>query len=179
MKRRNLLVAAAVGGMLLAAPGQAHGIWLIASGDKNGIAVENAWSRAAMTGRVGAVYFTITTNGAPDRLVAVSTPVAQTADIHESFAENNVMTMRPVGALPITQEKPLTLAPGGYHVMLMGLKRTIAKGESFPLTLTFEHAAPMTVQVRVESAGASGPSAAHGAGHAIDTPTQRVSKGGT
>ena len=67
------------------------------------------------------------------------------------------MRMRPVQALPLAPGKPLTMRPGGYHIMLMELKQPLRRGESFPLTLTFEHAAPVTVQVPVVASSASGP----------------------
>ena len=138
--------------------------------DQSGIEVLNAWSRAALAGRNGAVYLTITDTGAADRVTAASTPVAQTAEVHESVSENGVMKMRPVTALPVAPGKPVILSPGGYHVMLMGLKQPLTKGESFPLTLTFERAAPITVTVQVESAGASRPGGS--AGHDTDMPTK-------
>jgi periplasmic copper chaperone A len=78
------------------------------------------------------------------------------------------MKMRPVAALPVAPGKPVTLSPGGYHVMLMGLKQPLIKGESFPLMLTFEHASPITVRVQVENAGAGAPRPSGGAGHDMD-----------
>jgi copper(I)-binding protein len=140
---------------------------LAASADSSNIGIENAWSRAAMVGHTGVVYLTITDTGAADRLIAVSTPVAQTAQVHQSFSENGVMKMRPVAALPVAPGKPITLSPGGYHVMLMGLKQPLVEGESFLLALTFEHAPQITVQVQVERAGA-GPGPSGGSGHHAD-----------
>jgi periplasmic copper chaperone A len=127
---------------------------LAALADQSNIKVENAWSRAALAGHAGAVYLTITDTGAADRLAAVSTPIAETAGVHESFTENGMAKMRPVEELPLAPGKPVILSPGGFHVMLMGLKQPLKKGESFPLTLTFEHASPVTVQVMVQGAGA-------------------------
>ena len=138
--------------------------------DQSGIKVLNAWSRAALAGHNGAVYLTITNTEAADRVTAASTPVAQTAEVHESVSENGVMKMRPVTALPVAPGKPVTLSPGGYHVMLMDLKQPLTTGESFPLTLTFEHAAPITVTVQVESAGALRPGGS--SGHDMDMPTK-------
>jgi len=42
--------------------------------------------------------------------------------------------MRPVAALPVQPGNPVTLAPGGYHIMLMGLKQQLKQGDSFPVT---------------------------------------------
>jgi hypothetical protein len=122
------------------------------------IAVTDAWARAtAGAGKTGAAYVTVTDNGVPDRLTGASTPVAGMADLNETINANGVMQMRGVAGLPLEPGKPVTLAPGGYHVMLMDLKHPLKKGETFPLTLTFEHAKPITVQVEVAGPGASEP----------------------
>lgn len=145
---------------------------LLAMADEGGIRVDNAWSRAAISGHNGAVYLTITDTGAADRLKAISTPVARQAEVHESFTDNGVMKMRPAPLLAIVPGKPLTLAPGGYHVMLLGLNKSLAKGDNFPITLTFENAPPVTVQVRVEGAGAAAPDGTAGHDMGMSMPTK-------
>jgi hypothetical protein len=102
---------------------------------------------------------TITDTGAPDRLVGVETPVADKAELHESVAEGGVMKMRPLAAAPVEPGKPLILKPGGYHVMLMGLRRTLKEGDEFPATIHFAAAGAVGVTARVAKAGAVGPSA--------------------
>jgi hypothetical protein len=133
-------------------------------GNPQGIVVSNAWARAsAGAATTGAAYFTVTDNAVADRLTGASTPAAGKAELHETRNENGVMQMRAVPALSLEPGKPITLAPGGYHVMLMGLKKPLKVGESFPLTLTFEKASPITVQVQVAAAGAAaGMPAMHG-----------------
>jgi len=122
------------------------------------IAVSNAWARATPgTATTGAAYVTITDNGSPDRLTGFSTPVAGMAQLHEMKTVNGVMKMREVAGIPLQTGKPVTLAPGGYHVMLTRLKHPLKEGDTFPLTLTFEHAAPITVQVKVAALRASRP----------------------
>jgi hypothetical protein len=125
----------------------------IALAQQNGIQIENAWSRAAMAGRTGVVYLTITDTGAPDSLTAASSPVASKADLHESFTDNGVAKMRDVTALPVQPGKPLTLAPDGYHIMLTGLKQPLKQGDTFPLTLSFAKAGPVTTTVTVQKPG--------------------------
>jgi copper(I)-binding protein len=144
--RRLLLASAILGAPLL-------GMAPPASADQNGIAVTDAWSRAAMAGRTGVVYLTITDSGAPDRLTGASSPVAATAALHESFDDHGVMKMRPVAALPVQPGKPVALAPGGYHIMLEGLKQPLQPGQTFPVTLTFANAGPVTVTATVQKAG--------------------------
>jgi periplasmic copper chaperone A len=117
------------------------------------VRIENAWSRAAMAGHVGVVYLTIIDNGAPDRLTRVSSPVATKADLHESFSDHGVAKMRDVAALAIEPGKPVTLAPGGYHIMLTGLTQALKQGDSFPVTLDFEKAGQITATVTVQRSG--------------------------
>ena len=126
---------------------------LIAAGDAPSITVDHPWARpSAGAAKTGAAYFTITDQGAADTLTAATTPVAATAEVHETINDNGTMKMRPVpGGLALTPGKPVRLAPGGYHVMLMGLKAPLKSGDTFPLTLTFAHAAPQTVTVKVET----------------------------
>jgi hypothetical protein len=80
--------------------------------------------------------------------------------VHETINDNGAMKMRPVPSLTLDPGKPVTLKPGGYHIMLTGLKSALKPGDSFPLTLTFEHAQPVTVTVKVEAMG--GGAADHG-----------------
>jgi copper(I)-binding protein len=110
-----------------------------------------AWSRVtASAGSAGVVYLTLTDSGAADRLVSASTPVAAQATLHVSKMENGVMVMAATGPLPISAVKPLHFAPDGNHIMLTGLTHALDVGEHFPLTLTFAHAAPVTVTVTVQ-----------------------------
>lgn len=150
--RRSLLAAILLSS--LASTGNAQSM----PGSQQGIDVSNAWARAsAGAATTGAAYFTLTDNTSNDRLIGASTPVAGKAELHETRNENGVMQMRAVPALPLEPGKTLTLAPGGYHVMLMDLKQPLKVGDSFPLTLTFEKARPITVQVKVGAAGAAAP----------------------
>ncbi len=133
------------------------------------ILVQNAWARAtAPMAKTGAVYLTIVDHGAPDRLVSLSTPVAQQAQLHQTTMHDHIMRMRPVDGLAIAGPGPVTFAPGGYHVMLLGLKKALVKGDSFPLSLTFQHAGTLQVSVTVESVGAGGPVQDSGMGHDMD-----------
>jgi hypothetical protein len=62
--------------------------------------------------------------------------------------------MRPVAALDIPAGQPVTLKPGGEHIMLIGLQHPLREGQTFPLTLNFEKAGARTVTVAIEKAGA-------------------------
>ncbi len=128
----------------------------------DGVMVHEAWARAsAGAATTGAAYIMLMGGARPDSLVSVSTPVAATAAVHETINDNGVMKMRPVPILPISPGQMMTFAPSGTHIMLMGLKHKLTAGESFPMTLTFAHATPVTVQVLVRAMAQGAPSGGH------------------
>lgn len=102
-------------------------------------------------GGTAAAFMTITNSGAADdRLVAAKTDVAQVGEIHEMKNVNGVMEMSPLAdGLPIPAGQTVELKPGGYHVMLFGLKHDLRAGEHYDLTLTFEHAGEVKLSVPV------------------------------
>ena len=116
------------------------------------------WARAtAKLAKNGAAYLTITNQGSElDLLVAVTSPVAKRAELHTVINEDGVMKMRPLKAVEIHPGEPAVLAPGGIHIMLMGLTHPLEKGSSFPLTLTFEKSGTLEIQVPVYGPGAMG-----------------------
>jgi periplasmic copper chaperone A len=130
---------------------------IVALAQQDGIRLENAWSRVAMQGGTGVVYLTITDSGVPDRLMTIAAPVATKAELHESFTEQGVAKMRGVATLPVVPGTPVTLAPGGYHIMLMGLKQPLKEGDSFPVTLGFERSGQVTATVTVRRMGGAVP----------------------
>ncbi len=123
-----------------------------------GITVEKAWARAVPApGATGVVYLTIVNAGAgADRLTAVSTPAAAEAGLHVMALEGTTMQMRPVDALDVKPGQRIELKPGGLHIMLTKVARPLKPGEHFPLTLAFEKAGRVAVEVRVLPLGASG-----------------------
>jgi copper(I)-binding protein len=130
--------------------------------DGAGIQVNHVWSRTALAGHEGVVYLTITAGGAPDTLTGVTTPLAAEAALHQSIDDHGVIKMRPLASLPAESDKPVTLAPGGYHIMLSGLKQALKQGDSFPITLSFAKAGQVTAIATVAKAGATMPSMDHG-----------------
>jgi len=113
------------------------------------------WARATVT-QTGGAYVTIDNAGAPDRLLGAQTAIAK-AELHQHIMEGNVMKMVPVpGGIALPAGRT-TLAPGGYHIMLLGLKAPLKEGSSFPMTLTFEKAGKVEVTVTVAKPGAMGP----------------------
>lgn len=118
------------------------------------VKVEKAWARATPPrAEVGAVYMTLTA-ASPDRLVSVSTPAAAKAEVHEMGMENGVMRMRETPGLMLPAGEPVVLGPGGYHVMLTGLKAPLKQGQTIPLHLTFATAPAVDVVATVQGPGA-------------------------
>jgi copper(I)-binding protein len=152
MRLHRILVPLAVAG-LIAGSALAHGF------KAGSLEIEHPWARAtAPSARTGAVYLTVNNTGAEaDRFVSASTPVAEHTELHTTINDNGVMRMRAVDSLEVAPGSPATLAPGALHLMLMGLKEPLTKGKAFALTLTFEKAGPVTVQVAVQGAGDTAP----------------------
>ncbi|WP_072572245.1 copper chaperone PCu(A)C [Granulibacter bethesdensis] len=116
--------------------------------------VSEVWARPSMgAGRPGVAYLTIRGRGEGDRVVSFSTPVASSAELHRTTMEHGIMHMDQVSGLDIPASGTVRLAPGGNHIMLMGLKQGLKVGDHFPLTLTFQHAGEQTVDAVVATGG--------------------------
>jgi hypothetical protein len=159
------VLACAIFTSLLAAAARAEEVKV---GD---LLITQAWSRATPSGaKVGSGYLTIENKGsAPDRLIGSSGDVAAKVELHEMAMDNGVMTMRPLDkGLTVEPGKTVKLAPGGYHLMLMDIKRPLKRGDKVPITLEFEKAGKVTVPLDVEGVGAQGPAGADKAGGQMD-----------
>lgn len=122
------------------------------------VRVEKIWSRATTPGAdTAAVYLTLQAIGSADRLVGVDTDEAQMAMMHEAATQGGISAMRDVTGIDLPVGTPVTLRPGGGHVMLMGLARPLRKGEHFRVTLRFAVAPAVTVDVPVAGIGAASP----------------------
>lgn len=122
------------------------------------ITVEQPYARATPAGAAtGAVYMTLTNKAqTADRLTAASSNVAAKVQVHEMAVTNGVMQMRELkDGLPVPAGGSVVLKPGSYHVMLIGLKKPLTAGETFPLTLIFEKAGNISVTVPVQAMDAA------------------------
>lgn len=128
------------------------------------IRIDHPWSRAtAPTAPAAGGFMALTNTGTtPDRLVSAASDIAETTELHTHINEGGVMRMRPVEDIAIPPGETVALRPGGLHVMFIGLRQPLAEGSRFPLTLTFEQAGTVTVEVGVEAAGAMGTGAMGG-----------------
>ena len=161
MPKPRLVRVAALAALLFAAPCGAESV------KRGALTVEAAWARAsAGAARAGAAYLRIVNAGAADdRLIGVAAPVAARVELHTHATSDGVMRMRRIEAIRIPAGAAAELGPGGDHVMLIGLEAPLGKGETFPLTLTFEKAGAVTVPVSVLGVAARGPGKAGGHRH--------------
>ncbi len=81
--------------------------------------------------------------------MSATSDAAKVVELHETRNEGGVMTMRPLSRFPLPAGGTLEMKPGGYHVMLLGLTRDLHQGDTVKVTLTFEKAAPLTVEAPV------------------------------
>jgi copper(I)-binding protein len=112
--------------------------------------------------KAGAVFISIMNHGPKDRLLAVHTVAAKRAQIHESIQHGDVVKMRQLhDGLELPMHGTVALAPGSYHIMLMGLAQPLVAGETFHVTLVFENAGEIDVTVPIRKRGALGSESAH------------------
>jgi periplasmic copper chaperone A len=165
MNRRLLLQLAAAMSLTVAS---ILAIATAARAQGDGIEVREVFSRASIgQATSGVVYLRIVNHASgPDRLISASTPVAARTDLHMTVHDGDVTRMRRLESIDIGAGETVAFEPGGAHVMLTGLAAPLREGESFELTLEFEAAGPMTVEVPVKSiaAGAGDEGDGHG-GH--------------
>jgi periplasmic copper chaperone A len=120
--------------------------------DSQGVVVTDAQSRPTPPlATVGVAYLSITNHGTtPDRLLSANTPVAARIELHANSTEGDMARMRPVEALELSPHQTAIMDPGGMHFMLTDLAAPLIVGEHFPLTLMFESAGEITVDVLVQ-----------------------------
>lgn len=146
--RRAVLSALAT---LPALPAAAHDF---TAGD---IRIGHPWTRAAGQNGNGGAFMRLTNGGAqPDRLISAASPIARVVELHTHVRDGDVMRMRPVNDIPVPAGQTVELRPGGLHVMLIGLNEPLRQGARVPVTLRFERAGEVTVELAVEAAGARG-----------------------
>lgn len=112
--------------------------------------VEAAWARPTVAGQAGGGgYLKITGGSTPDRLLSASAGVAKMVELHTMEMDGNVMRMRSIDGIDVPAGQAVELSPGGKHIMFMGLNKTLKVGDSFPLTLRFQKAGEVKVDVKV------------------------------
>ena len=115
------------------------------------VTVSDAWSRATAPGQENGSVGVVITSKKDARLIAVTSPVAASAEIHTMTMEGGVMKMRQLEYLPLPANQPVTLGPGGDHLMLFGLKHALKAGEKVPLTITVQYADKSTEKLNMKA----------------------------
>jgi copper(I)-binding protein len=132
------------------------------------VTVKDPWVRGTVAQQKATGLFVQLTSSSDARLVSAASPAAGVVEIHEMAMEGNVMKMRAVPGLDLPAGKAVELKPGGYHVMLMDLKKPLKEGDSIEVTLTIEgkdqKRETLVVKAPVRPLGGK-PMADHGAMH--------------
>ncbi|MGV3741282.1 MAG: copper chaperone PCu(A)C [Burkholderiaceae bacterium] len=118
------------------------------------IRVDHPYARPTVAAQTaGGVYLSIENRGkTSDQLIAASSPVSKSAELHTMSMEGNVMKMREVPHIEIKPSEKIAMRPGhGYHIMLIGLKQPLKAGDSLPLTLRFKNAGTVETKISVEN----------------------------
>jgi copper(I)-binding protein len=112
--------------------------------------VSEAWiAEAPPAARHNAAYLVLRNGSRADTLVAVETPVAEVAEIHEMRQEKGLTRMRREATMELAPDAELRLQPGGRHIMLINMKRALKPGERVPLTLRFRKAGLIVIDAEV------------------------------
>jgi copper(I)-binding protein len=119
-----------------------------------GLAFEAPWVRASAPGQKnGAGYVQIQNKSTQtDRLISATTANVGRVELHTIINENGVAKMRQVQGIDVPAGASATLAPGGFHIMFMGLNAPFKAGEIVPVTLRFEKAGEVNVNFEIKPA---------------------------
>ncbi|MBF0444119.1 MAG: copper chaperone PCu(A)C [Magnetococcales bacterium] len=131
------------------------------------IMVQKPWARAsAGMAKAGAAFMTISNHSMhDDKLIGASANISEHTELHTHLMDNGVMRMRQVEHIDIPKGELVALKPGGLHIMFINLKNSLNKGDKFPVTLEFQKAGKVEIQVEVYAAGAMGGKHSMGSTH--------------
>ncbi|HEY2629076.1 MAG TPA: copper chaperone PCu(A)C, partial [Usitatibacter sp.] len=115
------------------------------------VTATDAWVRGTVPAQKTTGAFVTLQSTEDARLIAVTTPAAKIAEIHESTQSQGMMRMHAVDEVPLPAGKRVELKPGGFHVMLVDLAKPLVEGDSVPLTLTIEDKQGKRSQVQVHA----------------------------
>ncbi len=145
------LVLAAALALLASMPAWAHSYKI------KDLEIDHPFATPTVQGApTGAVYFTLTNQGkAVDRLIGASTPRAKRVELHMMSMSGDIMRMREVDAIDAKPGQAVQMQPGSMnHLMLVGLSAPLKLGDRFALTLRFEKAGALEVEVLGQSPAA-------------------------
>lgn len=114
------------------------------------VEIANPWARPS-TGKTGAAYFTLINHGtSDDTLLSVESDAAAKVQIHDMTMDGNIMRMRKLDELPLPAGQTVNVAPGGLHIMMIGLTRPLSQGDTIAMHLVFAKAGGIDVSVPVQ-----------------------------
>ncbi|HEX3367502.1 copper chaperone PCu(A)C [Phenylobacterium sp.] len=113
------------------------------------IEVLQPWSRPAVAGTTGIGYMVLANHGAADALEKVESPLAARVEMHSSTMSGGIMTMQREDRVAVPAGGRTTFGPGAYHLMLIGLTRTLKAGDQAPATLSFASGEKLKVVFQV------------------------------
>jgi len=121
-------------------------------GSSGELTIRDAWARSARIGGNGAAYFIIDNKTATnDTLLSVSSEIAAATEIHMSMGDDNgVMSMQMQKSIPVPARSQVEFKPGGLHVMFVSLTRNLQVGDTIIITLNFENAGAIVIEVPVQ-----------------------------
>ena len=144
---RVFMALCVTGGALAYLPAAAHGY------SKGDLQVRHPWTRATAAGDKFAVaYIEIRNSGRqPDRIIGVSTPAAERVELHSAKREGDSAKTRKVTSFEVSARRRLFMRPGASHLALVGLRKPLVKGNRVPLTLRFERAGELQIELEVQA----------------------------
>lgn len=159
--KKTLIRAAMMAALFAAAPAFAHEYKL------GQLEIDHPYSRAMLPGAVvSAGYLKVVNHGDADRLLRVTTPRAQSSQLHEMQMSDDMMSMQEMGdGLEIPAHGVLELKPGAFHVMFMNVAQPFKEGERVKATLTFEKAGSVDVDFVVGPPAGDQPAHDHHGDH--------------
>lgn len=118
------------------------------------LTITGAYARATIGNAPNsAAYLEIASTGGADRLLSASSPVAKNVELHTTVKAGDVMQMKKIDAIEVPAGGTAELAPGGAHVMLLGVTERLKAGAMIPITLTFQSAGTVEMMVPIRKAG--------------------------
>ncbi|MDO6513645.1 MULTISPECIES: copper chaperone PCu(A)C [unclassified Neptuniibacter] len=116
------------------------------------VTIENPYARAVPPGQMNSASFMVihNTDSKAVSLLSASSSVAETVELHNHINEDGIMKMRQVDQIKLPAEGKVSLQPGGYHVMLIGLKQDLVEGTEIDMTLTFSDGSNQQLMLPVQ-----------------------------
>jgi copper(I)-binding protein len=129
--------------------------------------IGHPWARSTVPGQAnGGAYLKLQNGGSgADKLLSASTPAAERVELHSMSMDGDVMRMREVGAIEVPPAQTVELKPGALHLMLVGLKAPLQAGTRVPLTLRFQQAGEVKVELAVQAQAGEAATPASAPGH--------------